>query len=217
MSSNIAALDLKDNCEMLSLDCDDGTSASHKKYYREPNKRVFVNRSLKLSKIKWFGFDMDYTLAVYKSPEYEEMGFEAIIDRLVNIGYPEEMRDYEYDPSFPVRGLWFDKEFGNLLKCDSYGHIMVCVHGFHFLKPFEVEAIYPNKFVLREESRFFIMNTLFNLPEIYTLACVVDFFSRLPHAEEKPTGVQHGVTFYSYRTIFQDVRNAVDYVHMGPT
>ena len=33
--------------------------------------RIFVNRSLHLEKIKFFGFDMDYTLAEYKSPEYE--------------------------------------------------------------------------------------------------------------------------------------------------
>ena len=33
--------------------------------------RVFVNRSLHLEKIKFYGFDMDYTLAEYKSPEYE--------------------------------------------------------------------------------------------------------------------------------------------------
>ena len=33
--------------------------------------RVFVNRSLHLEKIKYYGFDMDYTLAEYKSPELE--------------------------------------------------------------------------------------------------------------------------------------------------
>jgi 5'-nucleotidase len=33
--------------------------------------RVFVNRSLHMEKIKFYGFDMDYTLAEYKSPEYE--------------------------------------------------------------------------------------------------------------------------------------------------
>ena len=39
--------------------------------------RVFVNRSLHLEKIKYYGFDMDYTLAEYKSPELEvcERGF----------------------------------------------------------------------------------------------------------------------------------------------
>ena len=43
--------------------------------------RVFVNRSLSLEKIKFFGFDMDYTLAVYKSPQMEELGFELARDR----------------------------------------------------------------------------------------------------------------------------------------
>ena len=42
---------------------------------REPSHRVFVNRSLQLSKIKFFGFDMDYTLALYKSPQYEILAF----------------------------------------------------------------------------------------------------------------------------------------------
>ena len=33
--------------------------------------RIFVNRSLALEKIKFYGFDMDYTLAEYKSPEVD--------------------------------------------------------------------------------------------------------------------------------------------------
>ena len=33
------------------------------------------------------------------------------------------------------RGLWFDKCYGNLLKMDAYGNILVCIHGFKFLKP----------------------------------------------------------------------------------
>jgi hypothetical protein len=32
------------------------------------------------------------------------------------------------------RGLWFDSQHGNLLKVDAYGNILVCVHGFEFLK-----------------------------------------------------------------------------------
>ena len=39
------------------------TPSSLKKYRREAHKRVFVNRSLSMEKIKFFGFDMDYTLA----------------------------------------------------------------------------------------------------------------------------------------------------------
>ena len=75
---------------------------------------VFVNRSLQLSKIKFFGFDMDYTLALYKSPQYEILGFNLVIDELIKIGYPKEIKNFVYDPSFPVRGLWYDKLYGNL-------------------------------------------------------------------------------------------------------
>ena len=42
--------------------------------------RVFVNRSVNLEKIKIFGFDMDYTLAVYKSPQYEKLVSSKILD-----------------------------------------------------------------------------------------------------------------------------------------
>ena len=115
----------------------------------ESSCRVFVTRSLHLDKIKFFGFDMDYTLAgksnfelkvvnlvwkkqiesitlfiqvfnhqisdvfceigrfpsisVYKSPEYESMGFRLIVNRLVAFGYPPAIRDFEYDPTFPIR------------------------------------------------------------------------------------------------------------------
>lgn len=47
----------------------------------------------------------------------------------------------------------------------------------------EIEQLYPNKFAVRESSgRFYIMNTIYNLPEIYLLACIVDYFVRLPGA-----------------------------------
>ncbi|GFO30616.1 cytosolic purine 5'-nucleotidase [Plakobranchus ocellatus] len=39
------------------------TSYATQIYKREPSKRVFVNRSMMLERVKYFGFDMDYTLA----------------------------------------------------------------------------------------------------------------------------------------------------------
>ena len=41
----------------------------HDGHLNDPHLRIFVNRSLTLEKIKFYGFDMDYTLAEYKSPE----------------------------------------------------------------------------------------------------------------------------------------------------
>uniref|UniRef100_A0A3P8WH01 5'-nucleotidase, cytosolic II, like 1 n=1 Tax=Cynoglossus semilaevis TaxID=244447 RepID=A0A3P8WH01_CYNSE len=111
-----------------------GLSSSAQRRLPGLREWIFVNRSLTLEDIKCYGFDMDYTLAIYKSPEYESMGFELIRDRMVSIGYPHEILRYTYDPSFPTRGLVVDTTYGNLLKVDSNGNILVCSHGFSFLK-----------------------------------------------------------------------------------
>lgn len=42
---------------------------------------------------------------VYKSPEYESLGFELTVERLVSIGYPQELLSFVYDPSFPTRSV----------------------------------------------------------------------------------------------------------------
>ncbi|XP_073998486.1 5' nucleotidase B isoform X2 [Rhodnius prolixus] len=180
---------------------------------RDLPHRIFVNRSLHLENIKFYGFDMDYTLAEYKSPHYERLGFNLVKERLVAMGYPQEILEFEYDPSFPVRGLWFDALYGNLLKVDAYGNILVCVHGFEFLKNYQVYELYPNKFLQLDESRVYVLNTLFNLPETYLLACLIDYFTNSPQYSDK-TGVKSGDLFMSFKSIFQDVRNAVDWVHL---
>jgi len=122
-------------------------------YKREAEHRIFVNRSLHLENIKYYGFDMDYTLAEYKSPQYEQLGFDLVKKRMVDLGYPEEIMLFDYDPCFPIRGLWFDSHFGNLLKVDANGNILVAVHGFEFLKSSKIYELYPNKFLQLDESR----------------------------------------------------------------
>ncbi|RWS02534.1 cytosolic purine 5 -nucleotidase-like isoform x3, partial [Dinothrombium tinctorium] len=144
------------------------------------DRRVFVNRSLHLEKIKFFGFDMDYTLAEYKSPQLESVTFTFALKRLISMGYPDTISDFEYNPSFPIRGLWFDTLHGNFLKVDPFGNILVAVHGFKFLTTSEIYNIYPNKFVLMDENRIAVLNTLFTQPETYLLACVIDYFSNSP-------------------------------------
>uniref|UniRef100_A0A8C2L0R3 5'-nucleotidase, cytosolic II, like 1 n=1 Tax=Cyprinus carpio TaxID=7962 RepID=A0A8C2L0R3_CYPCA len=177
-------------------------------------KLVFVNRSLTLENIKCYGFDMDYTLAVYKSPEYESLGFELLRDRLVSIGYPHELLGYTYDPTFPTRGLVYDTRYGNLLKIDSNGNILVCTHGFEYLRGGQVDEYYPNKFIQRDDTdRFYVLNTLFNLSETYLYACLVDYFTRSTRYKNCQKGFKHGDLFMSHRSMFQDVRDAMDHLH----
>lgn len=35
--------------------------------------------------------------------ELEVLGFKRTVDRLVDIGYPAEIKEFEYDPTFPIR------------------------------------------------------------------------------------------------------------------
>lgn len=190
-------------------------SHHYKVYKREPEKRVFVNRTLRLEKIKFFGFDMDYTLAVYKSPQSEILSFNKVVERMISIGYPEQFKDFKYDPVFPVRGLWLDKLYGNLLKVDGFGNILVAIHGFRFMTGSEIEKFYPNKFIHLTEQRIFVLNTLFNLPETFLIASVVDYFDNHPDYEstQDRTGLRTGDVLMSYKSIFQDIRNAFDWAH----
>nr|XP_020635754.1 5'-nucleotidase domain-containing protein 4 isoform X5 [Pogona vitticeps] len=154
--------------------------------------------------------------AVYKSPDYEELTFELLLERLVSIGYPHEILAYKYDPTFPTRGLVFDALYGNLLKVDSHGNLLVCAHGFRFLKGAEIWNYYPNKFIQRDDTkRFHILNTLFNLTETFLFACLVDFFTHCPRYVTCDNGYKHGNLFMSFRSMFQDVREAMDYVHLS--
>ncbi|CAL8358456.1 unnamed protein product, partial [Boreogadus saida] len=189
--------------------------------------RVFVNRSLAMEKIKCFGFDMDYTLAVYKSPEYEALGFELVVERMVSIGYPQELLSFVYDPSFPTRGLVFDTMHGNLLKVDAYGNILVCVHGFNFLRGTARGAggVVVDGGRTGQGERGAVVVTGKDRPgghpsgwaETYLFACLVDFFSHCDRYASCDTGFRDGDLFMSFKSMFQDVRDSVDWVHAKGT
>ncbi|CAB1318443.1 unnamed protein product [Coregonus sp. 'balchen'] len=153
--------------------------------------------------------NMDYQHKVfvnrkYKSPDYEDLGFELLRDRLVSIGYPHELLHYTYDPTFPTRGLVFDTMYGNLLKVDSNGNILLD----------KIQDYYPNNFIQKGNTdRFYILNTLFNLSETYLDGCLVDLFTRCSRYVNCQKGFKHGDLFMSFRSMFQDVRDAMDYVH----
>ena len=60
------------------------------------------------------------------------------------------------------------------------GHSWVKLASDIFLSFLSRQAIsekYPNKFIQLDESRIYVLNTLFNLPETYMLACMIDLFS----------------------------------------
>lgn len=191
--------------------------SGRKQWRRNPNKRVFVNRSVAMNGIKAIGFDMDYTIAVYKSPAFEQLGFRLMVDRLIEIGYPTEIRtNYEYDTSFVTRGLVFDAELGNMLKIDSNGNILVASHGLKMMRPADIRKCYPNKFIQKDDSsKFYIYNTLFNLPEVYLMSAIIDMFETREGSKVMKKGVMLADdVILTYKQLQKDVRAAVDWVHM---
>uniref|UniRef100_A0A8C7FPQ0 5'-nucleotidase, cytosolic II, like 1 n=1 Tax=Oncorhynchus kisutch TaxID=8019 RepID=A0A8C7FPQ0_ONCKI len=174
--------------------------------------RVFVNRSVPLENIKCYGFDMDYTLAdiIYPSPIHSSLCLS-----LHNHIHPWlSLPPFHPNLSSLHSGLVFDTMYGNLLKVDSNGNILLCSHGFTFLKRDKIQDYYPSNFIQRGNTdRFYILNTLFNLSETYLDGCLVDLFTRCSRYENCQKGFKHGDLFMSFRSMFQDVRDAMDYVH----
>jgi 5'-nucleotidase len=63
--------------------------------------RVYVNRSLRMEHVEWVGFDMDYTLAIYRQEEMDRLSMEATVKKLVDRGYPPLLLEARFDPSYP--------------------------------------------------------------------------------------------------------------------
>lgn len=201
------------------------------KFKRDIYKRIFVNRDLRLDRITFFGFDMDYTLAIYNSPDFEELAYYMTIERLIKIGYPESIRSLKYDPAFPIRGLFLDKELGHLLKIDSFGNIIFCVHGKKSLTKDQIYHFYPSMVVHNEDiaRRFYLLNTLFTIPEACLYADLVDHLENASKLrlgdevskkneiketeKEKDNKPHNALNDVSYSNLFQDVRLSMDFIH----
>jgi 5'-nucleotidase len=174
-------------------------------YKRHILDRIFVNRDLRLDRIKWIGFDMDYTIAVYKSPEYETLSYELMINKLIKMGYPESIKSLKYDPTFPIRGLFFDKQLGHFIKVDTFNNIILGVHGKTPLSKQKLSELYPSMYMSSETigKRFYPISTLFNLPEACLLSDLIVYL--------ESSGLHNKL---SINNLFQDIRSAMDFVHL---
>ncbi|CAJ0589865.1 unnamed protein product [Cylicocyclus nassatus] len=181
--------------------------------------RIFANRSLRFDKIKCVGFDMDATLAIYKTPVCEELAFDLAVQRLVFLGYPPDIGAAPYRKEAIIRNTWYDKKYGNLLKTDEHCNILSAFRGFRKLKGKEVRQYYRNKHIALERARIFVLNTVFNVPETFLLSAVVDYFERRVGAEYEGLNDKigykkiNGEQIVLFSTIFEDCRNAIDWIH----
>ncbi len=100
-----------------------------------------------------------------------------------------------------------------MLKMDQFGNILVCLRGFTAVSRGELRVMYPNKFLKYEESRIKIMSTLFDLPKLYLLTCIVHLLQNDPNYTKVPHGVKLASLYMSYKSIYEDVDMVVDWMH----
>lgn len=167
------------------------------------HERVFCNRSLNMRSIKAIGFDMDYTLAKYKLDAFEKLAYDETLKKLVSVGYPKQILDFQFDDKYMIRGLIIDKRRGNILKMDRHRYVKVAFHGFQELSSEERKKMYDVENVITyEEPDFALIDTVFSLAEALLFTQIVDYKENKNGLKEK--------TFYE---IFYDIRDAMDRSH----
>ncbi|CAH8364013.1 unnamed protein product [Eruca vesicaria subsp. sativa] len=129
------------------------------------------------------GFDMDYTLAQYKSETFESLAYEGTVKKLVyDLGYPSELLEWTFDWNYMVRGLVLDKKKGNILKMDRHKYVKVAYHGFNELSKEDKVDIYESSLIQGsfDEPDYALIDTLFSLAEANLFAQLVDFKDNNP-------------------------------------
>ncbi|XP_048404833.1 5'-nucleotidase domain-containing protein 3 [Stegostoma tigrinum] len=150
---------------------------------------IFANNEVCLSDIEIYGFDYDYTLAFYSS-NLHTLIFNAAREILIQQHkYPEDLRNYDYNPNFVIRGLHYDVQKGIVMKIDAFHYIQLgtTYRGLSPVPDEQVIEMYEGTHVPLEHmsdfygksSHGFTMKQfmdIFSLPELTLLSCVNDYF-----------------------------------------
>ena len=170
-----------------------------------PERRVFVNRALRMESIQCVGFDLDWTLADYRRKPMERLAFDLAVEHLIeDQGYPEGIRAVELRPDFPRRGLLIDKKIGTVLRMSRHRFVNRAFLGRRSLDRAELRRHYRFEPIRPSSDRFYHVDSLFELPE-------ANLYSEL--MELATSGAVDGVP--SSDRLFTDVRAAIDWVHAG--
>jgi HAD superfamily 5'-nucleotidase-like hydrolase len=169
-------------------------------------RRIFTNRDLAFDGIDVVGFDMDYTLGIYRQDQLEDVSIEVTVEKLIERGYPVQLRQMKSDPHFAIRGLVVDKREGNLLKMDRHGYVGRAYHGRRSLSRDQRKALYRAQRIGDERERFAYVDTMFALPEVTIFAELVEMVDDAPE-------IWNGKNAPSYEQAWNDVREAIDEAH----
>jgi len=143
---------------------------------------------------------MDYTLAIYRQAEMDRLSIEATVSKLIDRGYPEELRAMKYRTEFPIRGLLIDRKLGNVLKMDRFRYVKTAYHGFRKLSREERRHAYHTRRLRPGTGRYHWVDTLYSLSEVAVYAAVVE------HLEPRSEAIDYG-------QLFADIRECADSSH----
>ncbi|GMQ04169.1 hypothetical protein CsSME_00049683 [Camellia sinensis var. sinensis] len=119
------------------------------------------------------------------------------------IRYPDSCLEFKYDPTFPIRGLYYDKLKGCLLKLDFFGSIEPdgCYFGRRKFTKKEIEQIYGPRHIGRDQARGLVsLMDFFCFSEACLIADIVQHF------------VDAKLEFDALY-VYQDVNRAIQHVH----
>uniref|UniRef100_A0A4W5N3E4 5'-nucleotidase domain containing 2 n=1 Tax=Hucho hucho TaxID=62062 RepID=A0A4W5N3E4_9TELE len=189
---------------------------------------IYANNEVDLDEVDIYGFDYDYTLALY-SNTLDTMIYNTARDFLVkHYKYPEGISKYDYIPNFAARGLHYDIQKGLLMKIDAFHYIQLGTV-YRGLKPVpddEVLELYggTHHVPLQEVSGFYGKGPMmkqfmdvFSIPEMTLLAVANDYFNsndieydpgHLYKDVSDAIGMVH-IKGYMYKWIMQDLEKYI--------
>jgi HAD superfamily 5'-nucleotidase-like hydrolase len=170
-------------------------------------RRVFVNRTLRMEMMDVICFDLDWTLAAYERELLQRLIFDTALERLVTAyDYPAAIRSAEFRPDFAHRGLMIDKAAGTVVKMDRHFYVGRAYLGRRRLTSSERMDLYRRERVDMGRRRFYHVDTLFELAEVNLFSEIIELIT----AGVVPGGAP-------FDRLFDDIRHAVDGVHSDRT
>eukprot|EP00210_Caulerpa_lentillifera_P003662 g3496.t1 len=165
---------------------------------------IFCTRTLNLRSIKCIGYDMDYTLIHYDVRAWEGKAFKYGVKKLEEKGFP--VSGLSFDPDLVIRGLIVDKDLGNIVKLDRFGIVRRAMHGTKPLSKSSIREIYGLETVnLRNDTRWYFLNTFFSVSEANMYLQLVDLF-------DEGKIKRHGAL--SYGQLYNEVSKALFRTHV---
>src|SRR3990167_1328078 len=145
---------------------------------------------------------MDHTLIRYQTKNFEETVYKLVVERLIlDKGYPDKIKQCQFDFAHAIRGLVVDCQNGNILKLSRFAAIRQSTHGTKLIDYSEQKQFYRSVYVDLGDPNYIAIDTAFSIAFCVLYAQLVDYKDQYP------------LSLPNYREIALDVLHTVDLIH----